>query len=103
MGTPWEGMNAQHDSPLGQDSGHEAQKKITALQHVTVCAKIEGQPRWLNMDAGETRVVEELLGIHPNMAPEMTAIYLRGATFVPAHVDALPAEPFGMFRVERAA
>jgi hypothetical protein len=77
--------------------------KITALQDVTVRAKVEGRAEWLKLGAGDSRVVDEVLGIDPNLAPELTAIYLRGATFVPAHVDALPAEPFGLFRVEKAA
>lgn len=80
-----------------------APSKITALHDVTVCAKVEGRPEWLNLEAGDTRVVDELLGVDPNFAPELTAIYLRGATFVPAHIDVLPAEPFGLVRVEQAA
>jgi len=80
-----------------------APSKITALQDVTVCAKVEGRAEWLKLGAGDIRVVDELLGIDPNLAPELTAIYLRGATFVPTHIEALPAEPFGLFRVERAA
>jgi hypothetical protein len=80
-----------------------APSKITALHDVTVCARVEGRPEWMKLGAGEIRVVDELLGIDPNDAPELTAIYLRGATFVPAHIEHLPAEPFGLFRVERAA
>ena len=97
------GMNAQDESTVMGGAPEAASQKITALHPVVVCAKVEGRAAWLAMETGDTKVVDEIFGIHPNLAPEMTAIYLRGATFVPAHIYALPAEPFGLFRVEKAA
>ena len=87
-----------HTSPINSGS-----VKLTALHDVTVRACVEGQPQWVELGAGQQCVVENLYGVHPEMAPESRAIHLRGATFVPAWCDALPAEPFGLVRVEAAA